>query len=268
MSTPRSLVTLALKTSGAIGLGQTAPAEDVADAYAMMQQMAAQWARKRWLVPHLADIAVPLTGAASYTIGAGGAVNIPRPDRIEAAFYRLRPSALNPLDHPIRVVESREDWNRVAMKSLRGLPAAVFYDTAYPLGILYVYPVTPLGSTAYELHLSVKDGMALPALDSDTGLPPEYDAALTYNLAARLRIYYQLAADPAVTALALDSLNTIRKANTQVATLRMPPGLPGLRGRGGDWQAGLAGVGGDPGFNQAQGFRVGISPLDGSDIIL
>lgn len=268
-STPRDIITLALKVSGAIRTGQVAPVADVADAYTLLQQMMGQWARKRWLVPHLADVVLPLTGAASYSWGAGGDIPAARPDRIEAAFYRLRPAAANPLDYPLQVIDSREDWNRIALKSLRGLPAAVFYDSGFPLGTLYVYPVSPLGSTSYVVHLSVKDGVgAFAGLDAALNLAPEYEAALLYNLAVRLRPNYGLPAEASLVALALDSLNTIRKANSQVPTLRMPAGLPGVRGRGGAWQAGLGGVGGDPGFNQAQGFRVGISLLDGTDIAL
>lgn len=270
MSLPRDLIGLALRVSGITGLGQVASTTDVNDAFTMLNQMAAQWARKRWLVPHLLDVALPLTGAASYTVGSGGALNIVRPDRIEYAYYRLRPSAANPVDYPLAVIDNHEDWAAVQLKSLRSLPAAVFYDTSWPLATLYVYPVTPIGSSVYELHILVKDGMgAFASLDADTGLPPEYDAALLYNLAARLRPAYGLGPDGSVTALALDALNTIRKANTQIPLARMPAGLPGTgRGSWGSWAAGLGGAGGDPAFNSAQGFQLGLSPLNGMGILL
>lgn len=268
-NTPRALIALALKAAGALKPGQTAPVADVADAYALLQQIVGQWARKRWLVPHLADVAVLLpAGAGSLTIGPGGDVSRVRPDRIEAAFLRSRPGVANPLDYPLDVIDDREDWNRIALKSMRGWPAVLFYDTGFPLGTLNLYP-TPQLAGAWELHLSVKDGVgAFGDLDAPISLPAEYEAALLYNLAARLRPHYGLPPEPALTTLALDALNTIRRANTQVPRLRMPPGLPGMRGRGaGAWQAGLVGGGGDPGFNQAQRFRVGISSIGGTDIV-
>lgn len=265
--TPRALIALALKVAGTLKPGQVAPVADVADAYTLLQQMMGQWARKRWLVPHLLNVIVPLTGVSRYTWGPGGTITAARPDRIEAAFYRSRPGAANPMDYPVRVVEAREDWNRIALKNLSSLPAVVFLDTAYPVATLHVYPAPRLG-TGYELHLSVKDGVgAFGGLDALLNLAPEYEAALLYNLAARLRPHYGLPPDPTVAAMAMDALNTIRRANAQVPMLRMPPNLPGLRGYGGSWQAGLGGMGGDPGFNQAQPFRVGISTLNGTDIV-
>jgi len=267
VATANSLIALALKMSGAVGLGQVSPAEDVADALTLLQDMAAQWARQRWLVPHLADVAFTLNGSASYTIGAGGDINVARPDRIEAAYYRLN-QGNTPLDWPLYVMDSREQWDRVQLKQMRGLPGALFYDTGYPLGTIWLYPVSPL-SSSYELHLSVKDGMGgFSDPTADTGMAPEYNAALMWNLAAILRPYYQLPPEPTITAKALNSLNVIRRTNTQIPEARMPRDLPGMCGNdGGDWVNGLAGVGAAPGFNQVQGFRVGISTLDGQDIV-
>lgn len=62
-------------------------------------------------------------------------------------------------------------------------------------------------------------------LDSVMDLPPEYMEALHYNLAIRLCSGWQVPANEDTKRLAKASLNTIRKANTQVPALRMPPTL-------------------------------------------
>ncbi len=61
-------------------------------------------------------------------------------------------------------------------------------------------------------------------------MPPEFIAALKFNLAVRLRQSYMLPPDAVLVALAKDSLNVIRGANTQIGTLVMPTELvrPGL----------------------------------------
>lgn len=59
----------------------------------------------------------PATGASSYTVGTGQNVNIPRPDRIEAAFVRLV-NGTQQVDYPLDVLGSREDYNLVALKGL------------------------------------------------------------------------------------------------------------------------------------------------------
>ena len=86
-----------------------------------MNMMLAQWQRKRWMVYSLDDVAFTPTGAASYTVGLGGTVNIPRPDRIEAAFVRLTNGAM-PVDYPLALLEAREDYNKIALKNLQTFP--------------------------------------------------------------------------------------------------------------------------------------------------
>ena len=63
------------------------------------------------------------------------------------------------------------------------------------------------------------------SISDDVTLPAEYQEALLYNLAARLRPAYQLGPDPSVTALAMSSLNTIRAANIEVPLLELPANL-------------------------------------------
>src|ERR1700722_5997638 len=86
--TPLDIVTQALKKAGVLGVGQTPLAEDTNDAFYDLNDMIAQWARKRWLMWHLLDVPLVSTGAMSYTVGIGGNFNTPRPDRLEAAFFR------------------------------------------------------------------------------------------------------------------------------------------------------------------------------------
>ncbi len=232
--TPRDLCVRALKRSGALGVGQTPLAEDINDAFATLNDMVGQWAQKRWLVYHLVDLAFVGTGNSGYTIGPGGFVNVSRPDRIESAFVRLITPGVG-VDYPLEVIEAREDWNSIALKGQAGFPTAIFYDSDYPTGTLYV---TPVPSSQYQIHLSVKQPItAFTNLSSQVNLPPEYNEALLYNLAVRLYADYGLPPRADVVALAKAALQTIRNSNTQIATLRMPAGMPGV------WRYGF-GVGG------------------------
>jgi hypothetical protein len=222
--TPGDIITRALKKTGVLGVGQTASAEDMSDALADLNDMLAQWQRKRWLVYHLVDVVKVSTGAQSYTVGAGGDFDVARPDRIEAAFVRNLNSPTNPADYPLELLEAREDYNRIGVKAMGTVPSCVFYDAAYPLGTLFPWPV-PQAAT-YELHITVKEQLgSFAGLAQTIALPPEYTAALMWNLAAWLRPSYQLPPDPTVAALATASLNTIKNANAQVPRLRMPGDL-------------------------------------------
>src|SRR4051794_34315922 len=113
-TTVGDLIGRALRKSGALGTGQNATAEDLSDALADLNDMLAQWQRKRWLVYHLVDVSKVSTGATSYTVGSGGDFNVTRPDQIAAAFVRqLIPASPTLVDQPLDVLHAREDWNQV-----------------------------------------------------------------------------------------------------------------------------------------------------------
>lgn len=220
-TTVGQLISDALTDSTILGVGQTALAEDSSRAFRLLNQMTAQWNRKRWLIWHLIDVSIASTGAQSYTIGPGGDFNVARPDRLEFAFFRQpQGGGSSPVDYVLRIIESREDYDRIVLKQMGTWPDCVFYDSAYPLGNIYVWPVP---SSQYSIHLTIKDTIsAFTGLTQEIVLPPEYEAALLYNLICRLRSAYAMAPDATMVALAHDALNVLRGANTQIPTLSMP----------------------------------------------
>ncbi len=222
MTTPSDIIIQSLKKAGVLGVGQTASAEDMNDAFLDLQDLLAQWQRKRWLIWNLTDVTIPSTGAQSYSIGAGGDVSVARPDRIESAFLRQMVNSIpNQVDYMLTILESREDYNRITLKKLNSQSFCIFYDSAYPLGHLYPWPVP--AATTYEIHVSIKTPLQMFTNIANTiTMPPEYIPALKWNMAVRARINYQLPVDPGLVALAKDSLNLIRNANTQIPSLQMP----------------------------------------------
>ena len=223
--TPNDIIVLALKASGVLGVGQAASTDDLNDGLTMLNMMVSQWSQKRWLDFRDLDIAATCTGAGNFTVGPGGTFDTPRPDKIEAAFARLL-SGTYPVDYPLEVIDAREDWNNIAIKSQPGFPMMVFYDAQSPMGVINIYPVP---SPAFELHLTLKQALTSFATLTETiGLPPQYNEALFYNLALRLAPAYQIAVSREVTMLAASSLNTIRNSNAQIGHLQMPSGLPGM----------------------------------------
>ena len=221
-TTPLALIKLAMKNAGVLGVGQSPLAEDTNDAFNTLNFMLAQWQRKRWLVWHEVDVAKVSTGAQSYTVGSGGDFNVPRPDRLEAAFFRqVVPSQPNVIDYPLELIEARETYNDIALKGLISFPSYAFYDAAFPVGVLYPWPVPQ--ANIYEIHISLKEQLgAFTSLVQNVNLPPEYYAAILYNLTIRLSIAYQLPIDPGAASLAKEALEVIRGANAQVPRLRLP----------------------------------------------
>lgn len=221
----------AMRIAGILGVGQTPLDQDTADAQIALDAMFKQWQRRRWIVFRLDDLVCRLdTGRPTYTVGPGGDFDIAhRPGSIEGVFLRQLagggPPGAFPVDYPMRIISSRQEWNAIPLKGLRSWPAQIFYDPTLPVGTLYIWPV-PV-QTLFELHITpVQDILWTdPGTDTDTFLPGEAEEAIIYNLASRLRVNYRLPPDPGIMSLAQSSLNTLRTNNFALRPLRMPAGL-------------------------------------------
>lgn len=220
-----ALLTNALIDAGICGVDEAPEQVYINRAFTQVNWLLAQWARKRWLAYRLAEYSVVSTAATAYNVGANMPINInPRPDRLEYAFLRILnnpiPGGLN-VDLPMEIIQSREDYSRITVKNVGTLAWRIFYDPAWPVGQLFPWPIPQ--ASVYEIHVGFK--VVLPrfhALQDKINLPPEYEAALNWCLARRLRVSYQMPSDPEINALARDALNAIRLGNQAVGTLRLP----------------------------------------------
>ena len=218
------VITLALKAAGILGQGQTATADMTQTAFDTLNAMVAQWSVKRGLVYELVNATKACTGAKTYTVGPSGDFAFStRPNLIESAFVSLNYGTPGQTDVPLDILEAREDYNRLSMKSIGNFPYIAFYDNAYPNGLLYAWPVP---SPLYTLTVTAKLPLVqFAGTSQDINLPPEYQEALIWNLAARLRPLYQLDADATIIGLARAALSAIRQANAQVPLMSMPAGV-------------------------------------------
>ena len=211
--------------AGVVGIDEDIEQPILNRAFRQINWLLAQWARKRTLVYRIVDYSFVSTGAQTYSVGAGGAINInPRPDRMEYAFVRFLNTSNNnglPVDVPLGLITAHEDYARIPVKSVGTLPWQIFYDPEWPVGVLRPWPVPQ--ATLYEIHVGFK--VVLPrfqSLQQVINFPPEYESALNWCGARRLRASYQMPPDPEVNALAREALAIIRAANTAIPTLVMP----------------------------------------------
>ena len=223
-----TLLQNALVDAGVVGIGESIEPDILNRSFRQANWLLAQWARKRWLVYRIQDYSVVSTGAQTYAVGLGQPINInPRPDRIEYAFIRfLQNNTINgtPVDIPLHIIQSHEDYSRILVKNIGTISWSIFYDPEWPVGKLFPWPIPQ--ATIYEIHVGFK--VVLPRFSSTVqaiNFPPEYEAALNWVLARIFRASNQMPPDPTIDSLARDGLNTIRLANQQVGVLRMPPAL-------------------------------------------
>ena len=224
-----------LVDAGIVGINESIEPAILNRAFTQLNWLLAQWARKRWLVYRIQDYSFVSTGAQTYSVGLKQIVDInPRPDRLEYAFLRFLNPSTTPVDIPIRIIPSHEDYSRITVKNIGSIAWQIFYDPVWPVGLLFPWPIPQ--ASIYELHVGFK--VVLPRFSSvqqSINFPPEYEAALNWCGARRLRASYQMPADPTIDSLARDALNTLRLANTAIGVLHMPRALRN-RNRAYDWR--------------------------------
>jgi len=226
----QTLLQNCLIDAGICGIDEDIEQPLINRAFRQANWLLSQWSRKRWLCYRIQDYSFVSTGALSYAVGEGQTINIsPRPDRIEYAFLRFLSGVASgnlPVDIPLNIIPSHEDYSRITVKTVGTLSWRIFYDPKWPVGQLSPWPVPQ--ASLYEIHVGFK--VVLPRFNSITeaiNLPPEYEAALNWCLARRLRATNQMPPDGEINALATDSLNVIRLANSAMSTLTLPRELTG-----------------------------------------
>jgi hypothetical protein len=231
--TCQDLLASVLRTSGVTGVGQTPLAEDITTAFEYLVEMIGIWQRERFLAWRLTEQIIPSTGAQSYAMPD-------RPPRLDSAYARLLTGQqvatvynAGPVDFPLYLIDSMDEYNEISLKQLSTFPAAVWYSPDYPTSSLWFWPIPPAGQ--FDLHVFYRAGLpTYTALTDPLGLPPEYVAAARYELAVKLQMEYGLPARPDHVATLMGIKAGIRAANAHVAQLKVPgPLVPGMGGTGG-----------------------------------
>lgn len=217
MSTAADLIARALRVINVLASGETPTANEQSDALATLNSMLDAWRTESLMVYALRTEQLAMTGAASYTVGTGGDLNTTRPVKIESAYWRN-----GDVDYPLRLADAKA-WAGVADKSTAGTPDWLYYEPAYPLGVVHLTPAPSSGT----LHLVTWTPFAALGANDPVALPPGYEEAIVYQLAARLAIEYGRGVPPDVAALARAAKTDIKRANFRVP--KMDIGFSGRR---------------------------------------
>lgn len=247
LTTVRTVLEIALRDAGIVGLGQQPSANDINECFLRFKWMLDLWQTKRWMSWHLVDMSVVSTGAQYYTIGVNGDIALngdflfpdfhpqdfftgtelwkSRPLQIEFAFARLfsnTPALAT--DYPLRRLPSYEDYAAIRLKSLTSFPTHYFYDPVAGIGKIFFWPIPP--AAQFEMHVLVRNPLYMMDSPDDTiRFPYEYIPAIELNLAKWMRMSRKFPPDPQLDSMAKAALNAIRVNNTQIQTLKMPAGL-------------------------------------------
>lgn len=220
--TAQTLIREALRSIGAIASGEVPTADEENDALAAMKSMLRHWSNRQIRVYSITQDTLALTGAASYTIGSGGNCNTTWPSAIAGGFVRI-----GGVDYNLKAIGPQR-YREISLKSLGSIPTYIWYNPVYPLGVIYIYPLTSSG-TAYLDSLKALSEPA--AVTSDVAFPPAYDEAIKWNLALRLCPEYGKEPSALIVGLAKSALDDIETKNFAAQINEVSPEVIKLVGR-------------------------------------
>lgn len=207
MSTANDIINRALRSLSVIGQGESADADQAADALVSLNDMVAAWANESLMLYQVSQDVIPMVpGKKDYTIGEGSFdVNSVRPMRIEGAFIRQ-----NGEDIPISVVD-RAAYRSIAQKSTQSTyPQWLYYDQGYPASTIRLWEVPATSDSLYVD--SLKPLTSFATLGTTVSLPPGYERALRLNLAVELMPEYQVRNDK-IDGMAREAKAGIKRTN-------------------------------------------------------
>ena len=177
MATALDIITRSLRDLGVLGIGEVPDADQAANGLVTLNDLMESLANESLMIYASTSTTTTMTGALSYNFAT-----TTRYISLDNAYFTL-----NSVDYPLAII-TKEQYQDIALKSLVGsLPACVMYDTQFPTGVLYVYPVPSTGTLTVSGR---KPFTAFATLTDTVSLPPGYNAMLRANLANDMQSEY------------------------------------------------------------------------------
>lgn len=139
----------ALRRINAVGVGATPTPDDLADAFALLQDLVSSWKTERLIIPYIKRTTWTLTSAKGtignpYTVGSGGDVDVSLPARVVDLIFKYQDTSVSPTMEYQLVQLTDNEWRATPQKTLTGtLPARCYYQPTFVAGFgsLYLMPV-------------------------------------------------------------------------------------------------------------------------------
>lgn len=221
-TTAQQIITDALAEIGVLGEEETASADMIARGLRVLNRMLDSLSNNTNWAYYASEIVKPLTGQASFTIGATGDVVDDRPIAIETATV-----VVNGITYPVKVIDN-ERFDVLTYKALTGAyTAAIYYEGTYPNGTVYCYPLCS-GATLHMRVLNSVKQFANASVQID--MPEGYEDAIVLALARKLARSYGRPVTPDLIRDAVKAMAVVTKTNTVVPMLELPEAVIGKSG--------------------------------------
>lgn len=206
MTTALDIITRSLKDLGVLDSIEVPSADQSADGLVFLNDLIQSWANENLMINAITQYAFTATGAASYTMGAGGTWDTvtDAPPHIQSAFYTV-----NSVDYPIELCNI-EEYNSIPSKNVTGtLPQVMCVVASYPLNVVYLWPQPSTGTVTIIADAVLT---SLPLLTTVLSMPNGYERALRLCLSVEMMASYGLPSQNLV-AMAMQAKAGIKRIN-------------------------------------------------------
>lgn len=217
--TGNDLIRAAMRLIQVAAVDTDLTASELRDGLESLNRMIDAWALEELMLYQVTRETFPLAASQlSYSVGLGGDFDTVRPTKLVGAYLTISTGAI-PVDYPMQVI-GYDDYNDIRLKTLQtNFPSYCYYEPAFPLANLYVYPVCAVNNESITLT-SWKPLAMIADPTATISLPPGYWEALVFNLAVRIAEEYQFDMRPTTIAIAESSLKKIKRMNQRTLTLQ------------------------------------------------
>lgn len=206
------LIRDALESLGVTQPGESPAAELSSRALSRVNDWIDGLANEGLTVYQIARTTWTLTGASSYTIGAGGVVNVARPTSPKAISNIGYLDSLSPANEVLfgRVMSELE-YQGIAQKSMTApQPLGWYYKPTFPLGLLMPWPIaTTYSGVIYSETLLTE----FAALTDTVSLPNGYRRFFRTNLVMEIADAFEAQVPPTTAKAAAESKAGIKRTN-------------------------------------------------------
>lgn len=179
------IISGALRLCGTLAMGESPTTDQINESSEALNMLVKSlqadgmqlWAIKEYSVSLVA-------GQATYNIGIGEDVDIPKPLKIYQAYQH---DINTNVDVPMRLL-TRDEYNRLGNKESSGTPIQFYYDVQRDYGTLKLFPVpSAIDSTTKEIKIIYQRPFEdFDASSDNPDFPQEWFEVLKYGLATRL----------------------------------------------------------------------------------
>ncbi len=225
-TTARDILTAALTELGVLASGEVATGQEGIDGLVSFNNLLDSWAAERLNIYTITRTTWTIvSGTSTYTVGAGGTVNIARPVFVDNIKF-IDTAMTTPYEYTLGLLTDAA-YEAIPSKTLTATyPSTAYYQqTLATSGFaqLFLWPV-PTSATLTGVIYAPQACPELATLDTNILLLTGYRRMLVKNLALELAPQYERQADPALVAQAMEAKATVKRANFRLADLTIDQG--------------------------------------------